>query len=441
MKGSPRPLARWCALAAAVCGAGVLAACSSGGSAIGSSTTAVASAPFGPSASIVPPTTLPDGSFPSVTEPTRDGSLRDVRLSVTPVGTAEAPTALVARPGHPDQLFIAERAGRIVLARTGSPDGLLRIDPSPLLDLSRDVGTEVERGLLGLAFDRTGNVLYANYTRRNGDTRVVAVAVTDPGGSPTLGERRTVLEVDQPAPNHNGGDLQLGPDGYLYIGLGDGGGQGDPSQTAQNLHSLLGKMLRIDPTHPTATKGYAIPKDNPYAPGDAGAPEIWLSGLRNPWRYAFDPANGDLWIGDVGESELEEVDRLPADAAGGANLGWSGFEGTHVFKDGRAPGPTVPPLFEVSHDDGVCAITGGVVYRGTRLRGLDGAYLFSDLCRPGVHGLTATRPSDRVGTVTDERLLAGTGKADQIISFGTDAAGEVYVLSLDGTIDRLDPAT
>ncbi len=437
----------WSRRARPLLAASLLAAvggCASGSSIGGaaSTTNSTATKPVGAAASLVVPALEPDGSFPSVAAPDRDGSLRGVRTKLVAVAKVDAPMDLVARPRHPDELFIAERAGRILLARRRSGAAKLAVTSRPLLDLSRIVGTEVEEGMLGLAFDRTGGVLYVSYNLRNGDSKVDAVTVTDVGGTPRLGTRRNVLTVDQPDfPNHKGGDLQLGPDGFLYFGLGDGGDEGDPHDLAQQPTTLLGKMLRIDPAHPTADRGYAIPPDNPYAHGGAGEPETWLTGLRNPWRFAFDPANGDLWIGDVGQSELEEIDRLPAGATGGANLGWSGYEGTSVFRKGRATGATVPPIFEVAHSSGVCAITGGVVYRGTAIAGLQGAYLFSDLCRPGVHALTPTRPADRVGTVTDERLLTGTGKAEQVISFGTDADGEVYLLSLDGSITRLEPAS
>jgi glucose/arabinose dehydrogenase len=230
-----------------------------------------------------------------------------------------------------------------------------------------------------------------------------------------------VLTIDQPeTTNHKGGDLQLGPDGYLYAGFGDGGGEGDPDQTAQDPKTLLGKLVRV----PTEAHG---------------RPEIWLSGLRNPWRFTFDPANGDLWIGDVGQNEIEEIDRLPA-GVHGQNLGWSGLEGTTRYKSGRVEGQTVPPVFEYSHSSGGCAVTGGVVYRGKRIAALDGAYLFADLCKPGLHALVATSPRDGIGTVTDERVLDGATKVSQTIAFGTDADGEVYLLSLDGPIRRLDPA-
>ena len=368
------------------------------------------------------PDTLPGGNFASVASPSRDGALTAVQVSLTKVATVDSPTALVARPGHPGQIFIAERAGQVLLAKLSARSGPLAIQAAPLLDLSRIVGNQGEEGLLGLAFDRTGKVLFVSYNLHNGDTRIDAVQVVDHQGGPKLTTRKNLLAVPQPTSLHKGGDLQLGADGGLYLGLGDGGGEDDPQQAAQNPNLLLGKLIRIDPTGMIQ-------------------PQVRLTGLRNPWRFSFDPANGDLWIGDVGQDKTEEIDRIPpAGQDSDVNLGWSGYEGTKIYVAGRAHGPTVPPIFEISHATGACAITGGVVYRGSRIAHLAGAYLFSDLCRPGIHALRATTPAHALGAVTDERILAGTNSARQIISFGTDASSEVYVLSLNGTISRIDPA-
>lgn len=387
------------------------------------------------------PNTEADGIYPSVATPRRDGSLKSVKVALTNVATFDAPTTLISRPGHPDQLFVAERAGKVRLAHLPTrPGGTLNVTKAALLNLTDIVGTDGEQGMLGLAFNRTGSVLYVSYNLTSGDTRIDALTVSDRGHTVTLTKLRHVLAVDQPATtNHKGGDLALGPDGYLYVGLGDGGGEGDPGARGQNTQQLLGKILRIDPEHPTAKLGYAIPPSNPFAHDKGSAPEIWLNGLRNPWRFSFDQKSGDLWIGDVGQFKIEEIDRIPAGKGAGANLGWSGYEGTSVFKKARTEPGTVPPLFETSHDDGNCAITGGVVYRGRRITKLRGAYLFADLCRNGIRALRATTPKAAVGTVTDERTLSGTRGATQVIAFGTDSAGEVYALSLGGTIWRIDP--
>lgn len=387
------------------------------------------------------PVTLPDGNFPSVADPERDGSLADVHVKATTVATADRPIALVARPGHDDQLFLAERGGFVRLATIGD-DGGLTIGDEPLVDMSGEISTDGETGLLGLAFAPDGDTLYLSYNVENHDSRVDAAPVTGDGDTTEVGDPTNLFGVDQMGTVfHKGGNLVVDDDGLLYAGFGDGGPQNDADEHAQDPHLLLGKILRIDPARPADGRPYGIPDGNPYADGTDGAPEIWLIGLRNPWRFSIDPDNGDVWIGDVGQDAIEEVDRLPGGRiADGRNLGWSGYEGTFVFAEGRVAGPSVPPIFELAHDDGVCSITGGVVYRGSAIAGLEGTYVYSDLCRPGVHGIRADTPSDAIGHVTDERLLEGTGDIGQIISFATDARGEVYVLSMDDTIRRLDPA-
>lgn len=393
----------------------------------------------GPTLSV--PDTLADRNFPTVADPDRDGSLADVHVELTTVATADRPVALVARPGHPGQLFLAERDGFVRLATVGD-DGDLTIGDDPLADVSDEISTDGETGLLGLAVSTDGATLYLSYNVANHDSRVDAAPVTGDGATTRVGERTNLVEVDQMGTSfHKGGNLVVDDDDLLYAGFGDGGPQNDADEHAQDPHLLLGKILRIDPTSPGDDRPYRIPEGNPYADGVDGAPEIWLTGLRNPWRFSIDPDNGDVWIGDVGQDAVEEVDRLPGGpVADGRNLGWSGYEGTFVFEEGRVRGPSVPPIFEVIHDDGVCSITGGVVYRGAAIPGLDGVYLYSDLCRPGVYGIRAATPRDGIGHVTDERLLGGADDVDRVISFATGHDGEVYVLSMDDTIRRLDPA-
>lgn len=388
------------------------------------------------------PDTLPDGNFPSVADPARDGSLEKVKVKLVTVAEAADPMALVARPGHPDQLFLAERAGRVRLVTVQAGSARWTVQPGAVADLTSIVSTDGEMGLLGLAFDKAGDTLYLSYNVANGDSHLDAAPITGEGDDTRIGRRTNLLRVDQMGTNfHKGGNILVDDDGMLYAGFGDGGPQNDAQQHAQNADLLLGKILRIDPEHPAHGKPYGIPDGNPYATNGAGAPEIYLTGLRNPWRFSIDPDSGDLWIGDVGQSEREEIDRLPAGPIrAGVNLGWSGFEGTSVFEEGRVDGPSVPPIFEISHDKGVCSVTGGVVYRGAAIPDLDGAYLYSDLCRAGVYALRATSPTDGIGHVTDERVLTGVEDASGIISFATDADGEVYVLSLEGTIRRLEPA-
>ncbi len=373
------------------------------------------------------PATLPNGNFPPTDQPRRSGKLAKVQVKLTEVAHVAAPTVLLARPGHPDQLFIAERAGKVLLAHPATGSTPFRVDTAhPLLDLSDVVSTAGEEGLLGLAFDRSGTTLYVSYDIESDDTRVVSYPVGGTSAAPTIagGHGTPVLAVDQPdETNHKGGDLQLGPDGALYFGLGDGGNEGDPHQFGQNPKTLLSKILRIDLTH-----------------ASAGRPETFISGVRNPWRFTFDTGTGDLWIGDVGQSAVEEVDRIPAGKGAGANLGWSGYEGTRVFEPSRRPARSVPPLYEMLHDTGACALTGGWVYRGHAIPSLVGAYVFADFCLRGLAALRSDGSRTSQGTVIDESGLAHTDTAVNVESLGTDAAGELYALGLEGQVWRLDPA-
>lgn len=375
----------------------------------------------------VPSTTsAPTGTSTSPIEVPLD----DIALALTPVAEADAPTSLIARPGS-SMLYLAGQEGTVrPLTPTGpGPDAELEVG-DPVLDISDDVVAKGEQGLLDIEFSNDGATLYVHYSLDpSGDTRIVSYAMA--GDAPDPASRRQLLALEQPYANHNGGEIEIGPDGYLYVGLGDGGSSGDPHGNGQDTDTLLGKILRVDPTRPTGGRQYGIPADNPFADGDGGRPEIWLYGVRNPWRFSFDAANGDLWLADVGEGDWEEIDLLPAaDGAGrAANLGWDEMEGIHSFRDGRNPDGAVLPVFEYSHDEG-CSVTGGVVYRGAAIPGLGGAYLFADFCQGELRALRV-----RDGEVAEERTF--DAQVDELSSFGTDADGEVYVLSLDGTIYRL----
>jgi glucose/arabinose dehydrogenase len=308
------------------------------------------------------------------------------------------------------------------------------LQSTPLLDISDDVINENERGLLGMAFSTDGRKLYLDYTRQpDGATVVVEYEL---GDRTTIDEdsRRELLVVEQPFANHNGGQLVVGPDGFLYIGLGDGGDRGDPFGNGQNTDALLGSILRIDPEG-AAEDGpaFAVPPGNPFADGEDGDPTVWLYGVRNPWRFTFDTATGDLWVADVGQNAYEEINRLPAvggfDAGKGANLGWAEMEATHPYDGGQNPPGAVLPIFEYSHDTG-CSITGGYVYRGERIPTLQGVYLFSDFCAAGIRGLQLDQ-----GTVIDDRTW--DLPVEQVQSFGQDDDGEVYLLLASGPVLKL----
>jgi glucose/arabinose dehydrogenase len=342
-------------------------------------------------------------------------------------------------------LYIAEKGGRVRLIEVtederssggddDDDDRRYEVQDTPLLDLSDDVINQGEQGLLGMAFSTDGRKLYLDYTRQSdGATVVVEYEL---GDRDTIDDdtRRELLVVDQPFPNHNGGQLTMGPDGFLYVGLGDGGDRGDPFGHGQDTDTLLGSILRIDPEGASSEgPAYLIPPGNPFADGRAGAPETWLYGVRNPWRFTFDRATGDLWVADVGQDRFEEINRLPAtagfDAGKGDNLGWDGMEGMHPYDGGESPDGAVLPIFEYSHDEG-CSITGGYVYRGDDVPGLPGTYLFADYCEPGIRGLQLDG-----ATVIDERTW--DLPVDGIQSFGQDDSGELYLLLAGGPVLRL----
>jgi len=350
-------------------------------------------------------------------------NLAAVRIRLTQVANFDEPLAMAVHPGD-NRIFVAQRGGQ-VRALDG---GQIVLDVSSTITASGQ-----EQGLLGIAFSPDGSHLYVDYTDHNGDTRVVEYAFAgNQASSP-----RQLLFVDQPDANHNGGNVIVGPDGKLWIGMGDGGGAGDvhsdgSRNNAQNLATLLGKLLRIDPT-PSGGAPYTVPADNPFV-GRAGARgEIWAYGLRNPWRFEFDRTNRDLWIGDVGQGAWEEIDWRPASSKGGENYGWNKLEGTHSYNGGSAPPGSTLPVEEYSHDGGGCAVTGGFVYRGSRLPNLQGAYVYADFCIGELHALVL---SD--GRVTARRDLGV--KLENLSSFGQDASGELYALSLSGAVTRIDPA-
>ena len=357
-----------------------------------------------------------------------NGQVGSAKVKLTPIARVDGPTAFATRRGD-RALYVTEQIGRVRAVRDGN------LDAQPVLDLTADVGSGGERGLLGLAFSPDGSKMYVYYTNRDGDIRVDEYAMA--GNSIDAASRRQVLAVDHPpAPNHNGGQASFGPDGTLYLGLGDGGAAGDMGTghveggNAQSLDTMLGKILRIDPT-PSGGAAYTIPSDNPFADG-RGLPEIWSYGLRNPWRFSWDSKTGDMWIADVGQNQWEEVDFAPAGRGAGANYGWNRLEGTHQFS-GSPPDGAVAPIFEYSHEGGGCSISGGYVYRGAKIPDLRGAYVFSDYCDSALRALT-----EQGGKVAGQRDLGVKG--NQITAFGQDQDGELYVLSQGDGLQRIDPA-
>jgi glucose/arabinose dehydrogenase len=356
------------------------------------------------------------------TIPPKPADLAAARIHLTEVTAGlQRPVALAARHDR-DTLYVANQVGDIRAISGG------RLLPARVLDLRGQVSQGNEQGLLGLTFSPDGSHLYIDFTDKTGDTHVQEFAMS--GEVANVASRRELLFQKQPFANHNGGEVTFGPDGMLYIGLGDGGSGGDPMDNGQDNSQLLGKILRIDP-HPSATGPYSVPSDNPFVSDTGDRPEIWQTGLRNPWRFTFDRATGDLWIGDVGQNAYEEIDFAKAGASG-LNFGWSQREGVHKFKGDRPPG-AIDPIYEYSHADGGVSVTGGFVYRGTRIPDLVGSYVFADYAQGHLIGL-----QERGGRLTARRDLNAVIETG-ISSFAEDNAGELYVLDLGGKVFRIDP--
>jgi glucose/arabinose dehydrogenase len=385
-----------------------------------------APSPAGPTPPIVSPPastpspdpTVPGTEAPSATSPTTPSSI-DLELVAEGL---ESPLFAGHAGDGSGRLFVLEQAGRIRVVR----DGLLV--RAPFLDIAERISAGGERGLLGLAFAptfATDGRFFVDYTDRDGNTVVSEFRAPDPAADRAdPGSERVLLRIAQPFANHNGGALATGPDGLLWIATGDGGSGGDPLDNGQNLRTLLGKLLRVDP-RPAAGAPYGIPADNPFVDRAGARAEIWAYGLRNPWRFSFDRANGDLWIGDVGQGAIEEVDRWPAGSPGGPNFGWNTMEASACFDpaEGCDRAGLVLPVAEYGHDRG-CSVTGGYVYRGVGVPGLAGTYLYADYCAGTIWGLEA------VAGTPAPRVLLDSGLS--VASFGEDEAGELYVVDLAG---------
>jgi glucose/arabinose dehydrogenase len=392
----------------------LLAACSGGDGDQQAAPTTV------PPTTSAPQTTEGGGSGPTTTfgPAASSAQFRRTRVRLVQVAELQQPVAMAVRPGD-RAVYVAEQTGAVRALRGGEAD------PTPVVDISDQVTAGGEQGLLGLAFSPDGRFLYLNYTDTDGDSRIAELTMRGRQADP--GSLRQLLRVDDPFANHNGGQLAFGPDRLLYIAFGDGGGGGDPLGSGQSLDTLLGKILRIDP-RPAGGRPYRVPPDNPFVGRDGARPEIWSYGLRNPWRFSFDPASGDMWIGDVGQNAWEEIDHEPA-GEGGRNYGWNRREGRHSF-DGERPAGAVEPVIEYGREGGACTVIGGSVYWGRRIPGLRGAYLYGDYCAGWVRAARV-----RGGRVAEQRDLGLS--VPNLTSFGVDAAGELYAMSLAGPVYRL----
>lgn len=349
-------------------------------------------------------------------------------LTFTPVATdLERPTFLTYAPDGSGRLFITEQTGKVRVVQGG------RLRPEPFLDLSGRISCCGERGLLSLVFHpdfKNNGFFFVNYTRSpDGATVVARYKVAEGGSRADPASAKVIITIEQPYANHNGGQLAFGPDGYLYIGMGDGGSGGDPLNAGQSLNTLLGKILRIDVNKEEGGRPYAIPAGNPFVGRQGARPEIWSYGWRNPWRFSFDRETGDMWIADVGQNQWEEINLEPK-GKGGLNYGWRLMEASACFNPGNNcnNGNLVLPVLEYNHSQG-CSVTGGYRYRGKAMPSLRGAYIYGDYC------------SGRVWIATEQggkwavRQTIETGYG--ISSFGEDADGELYLLDHRGTVYRI----
>jgi hypothetical protein len=352
----------------------------------------------------------------------------DVTVALQEVAAGLSFPLYLTSPPADDRLFIVEKGGAIRLVEGN------KLVETPFLDLAAQVSTGPEQGLLGLAFPpdyASSGRFVVHYTDLSGDTRVSFFRVSGDPDRADPSSETVLLAVEQPFRNHNGGQIVFGPDGFLYIGLGDGGSVGDPEGRGQRLDDLLGSILRIDVM---GGAPYAVPADNPFTQTRGARPEIWSYGLRNPWRFSFDRVTGDLWVGDVGQQLWEEVNySAAAEGAGrGANFGWNRMEGRHCYQSDACDqvGLTLPVL-EYDHSDG-CSVTGGYVYRGPAIPALEGHYMYADFCQGWVRSFRVADPAVRIDWPT---LQPG----GNVTSFGEDAVGELYVLTGDGAVFKVVP--
>jgi glucose/arabinose dehydrogenase len=387
-----------------------------------------------PSTTVEPPSSadadLPTGPPPSSvgsTPPTTlPGPLPEPAVALASIGDFDQPVEIEFRP-QDDRLFVVEQPGRIVAVDDLSVD--------IVLDITGATSRGSEQGLLGVAFHPDRELAYVDYTDRDGDTVIAEYAIDPVTAVFDPASARTVLTVEQPFSNHNGGELAFGPDRLLYIGVGDGGSGGDPERNGLDLSTRLGKILRIDPL-PSTDGAFGVPEDNPFIEVEGADPTIWSYGLRNPWRFSFDPATGDMWIADVGQNAREEIDHAIApngrNAGRGLGFGWSAFEGDLPFNSDQPTANHTPPVVVYGHDGGHCSVSGGAVYRGELVPDLQGWYVYGDYCSGTIWGYDPTSAgSPRVVVLTQHGGLAA-------VAAGPD--GEIYAISNGGSIARFIPA-
>jgi glucose/arabinose dehydrogenase len=393
------------------------------GNAVASATPSALASPR--ASALGPPSASPSGSASAGSSPTAGRPFDPARVAVRLdpfVGGLDSPLAIVNAADDSGRLFVVEQGGAIRIVHDG------RLVERPFVDLSGELSSGGERGLLGLAFapDYPNDPrAFVDYTDRDGNTVVSSLRV-DPSDPDRLdpSTELSILHVDQPFPNHNGGALAFTADGFLLVSLGDGGSGGDPLGNGQSTTTLLGKILRLDVRASTADHPYAIPPGNPFANGSAGRPEIWLTGLRNPWRLSIDRATADLWIGDVGQNAWEEIDVHRAAAPGGTNYGWNRMEGRHCFspESGCEDPALALPVTDYGHDQG-CTVIGGYVERSATRSPLTGGYVFGDYCSGRLWAIDPSSDTARDPTVVGE-------SGANLSAFGEDESGALYAADI-----------
>ncbi|MGB7878426.1 MAG: PQQ-dependent sugar dehydrogenase [Ilumatobacteraceae bacterium] len=381
-----------------------------------------------PGTTDAPPTPAPTSAPASTSvDTTMPAALVPPDVTLFDIGTFDQPVEVTHRPGDA-QVYVVEQPGRVI--------AVTDLSEEVVLDITDLTDARGEQGLLGLAFDPTGELAYVDYIDGSGNTVVAEFTVDPITGVFDRSSFREVLTVDQPYSNHNGGQLAFGPDQLLYIGLGDGGSGGDPQRHALDLGSRLGKILRIDP-RASGDQPFTVPDDNPFVSTAGADPTIWAYGLRNPWRFSFDPATGDLWIADVGQGDFEEIDHAPAtdrlDAAKGANFGWSAIEGFEPFNADQPSDGAVAPVFVYDHGDGRCSVSGGALARDGSVPDLEGWYVFGDYCTGQIWALDPNAP------VAEPRVIQ-IGRLGGLAAVSRGPEGDLYAVSNAGTVARFVPA-
>ena len=398
---------------------------------------AAATTTLAPAADADLPTAAPGADTAPVT--TLPGPLPEPVVQLIEVGSFNLPVDLASRELDP-RFFVVQKVGQVVAFDSESDEVVLDMTQVPAV-VEGGLSQGNEQGLLGLAFHPTEDLAYVDYTNGAGTT-VVAEFAVDPGTAVfDPASYREVLTIDQPYENHNGGDLDFGPDGYLYIATGDGGSANDPDRNALDPTSRLGKLLRIDPLPGPDGQPFTVPDDNPFLGADDADPTIWSTGLRNPWKFSFDSLTGDLWIGDVGQNEYEEVDLAPAvdgrDAGRGVSFGWSAFEGYEPFNADQPADGHLPPVAVYSHGDGGCSISAGAVARESSYPDLNGWYVFGDFCSGRIWALDTTSVGISDSTVVGEPRIVEIAEAPQLSAVREGPDGDLYAMGLDGRMVRI----